>query len=171
MAVRHAMETTSTYAQAVSLLNRTRVLGPAYIIVGGVEAAEGVVLTKGAAHGGVLAAEGTTIDVWSLGSELSRSPPRPFLVETNYDHWEDPPPYDDRRDPAVDCLQSRLGGPAGYNFSGLYNVLSSVPNLNWLTAFTTLMHARSGELETYRQVCDDWKRCPPVAASAAGMRR
>ena len=58
-------------------------------------------------------------------------------------------------------MEHRLGGPRGYNFEGLYNVLSATPNLNRLTVYTSLFHAASGQLEAYRQLCEGW-RCPLV---------
>ena len=39
--------------------------------------------------------------------------------------------------------------------ASLYDVLSAKPNLNKLTAFTTLMRASDGEIETWRQFCED----------------
>ena len=83
-----------------------------------------------------------------------------FLLETNYDHQKKPSPIDDRRDAANDCMRTRLGGPSGYNFTGLYNVLQATPSNNHLTTFTTLMHAKTGRIEAYRQLCDDLLKCP-----------
>ena len=51
-----------------------------------------------------------------------------FLVETNYDHWNKPPFYDDRRTPAIYCLE-KMGREAA-SPAGIYNVLSTVPVLN-----------------------------------------
>ena len=159
---RHVFETAGSYAEAFALLNATRLLGPAYVILGGVGRAEGAVITKGAAGKGILAAEGKTINVWSLAS--AQASKDHFILETNYDHWADVLPFDDRRSPAYDCMRTRLGGPSGYNASGLYNVLSATPNLNRLTVFTTLMHAGTGRFEAYRQFCvtTATRHCPLV---------
>ena len=159
---RHAFETAGSYAEAFALLNTTRLLGPAYLILSGVGAGEGAVITKGAARRGALAPEGVTIDVWSLAAEQAKPWGDQFVLETNYDHWGKVLPIDDRRTPAYDCIRTRLGGSSGYNATGLYNVLSATPNLNKLTVFTTLMHAEAGRFEAYRQFCEDsaTRRCP-----------
>ena len=94
--------------------------------------------------------DGQTIDVW----HLKDTPSGKYLLETNYDHWESAPKFDDRREPAMDCLDDLAQSPRGFNgFEDLYNVLSAKPNLNRLTTYTTLMHPRTGELEAYRQFC------------------
>ena len=162
MVTRHAMEHAPSYADALSYINTSKVLGPAYIILGGVQPGEGRVLTKGSKRNGhPFRDEGETIDDWSLAHELARTPPRAFLVQTNYDRLGPPPKFDNRRDPAIDCMEHHLGGPSGYSFEGLYNVLSARPNLNMLTTYTTLMHPRTGSLEAYRQACVGWQ-CPLV---------
>ena len=80
-----------------------------------------------------------------------------FLLETNYDHGSPPPRFDNRRDPGRLCMEQLT--PAGFNVSGLYNVLSAVPNLNRLTTFTMVAHARTGRYEAYRQICTELD-CP-----------
>lgn len=163
MAARSVFENAElNYTSALATLNASQVMGPAYIILGGALPGEGRVITKGAKTKGVLAAEGVTIDDWSLAEELHRKPARSFLVQTNYDRTGPAPSFDDRRDPAVDCLEHHMGGPSGYDFPGLYSLLSTVPNLNKLTTFTTLMHSSSGRFESYRQLCVDRKGwlCP-----------
>ena len=101
-----------------------------YIIVGGVEPNEGVVITRG---------RSSAKDVWWLGSNGSW-----FLVETNYDHWTAPPSSDDRRDPAIKGMremgQSRVGTP------GLFTVFSTPPVLNDGTTHTVIMSAAYPEL-------------------------
>lgn len=51
-----------------------------------------------------------------------------FLVETNYDHWNQPPFFDDRRRPAIHCLDQM--GRENASPEGLYNVLSTKPVFN-----------------------------------------
>lgn len=62
-----------------------------------------------------------------LGSKVSGSGSW-FLVETNYDQWNAPPFYDDRRSPAVQCLNE--AGQGNASLSLLYNVLSTRPVMN-----------------------------------------
>ena len=42
-----------------------------------------------------------TIDTWNMDSKH----PNWYILETNYDHWTDPPFYNDRRTPANKCMQ------------------------------------------------------------------
>jgi len=152
MACRAAMEGSLTFEAGLDNLNSTRVLGPAYIILGGPNPGQGTVLTKGAA--GLFKPDGETLAVATLEGQLKKG--THYLVQTNYDGDADgskpPSKIDNRRDPAKLCMKEI--GPAGTNFTSIFNLLSSTPNLNRLTAFTTLMHVKTGQLETYRQQCD-----------------
>ena len=152
MLTRKVFQDATDYPEAFEALNNTKVIGPAYVIVSGVSAGQGAVITKGKTDLG----DGETIDVWSLADEIRQNNTY-FLVETNYDRTGPAPPSDDRRDPAVLCLKELT--PAKYNFNGLYNVLEATPNLNRLTTFTALMHAKTGRYETYREFCVGL-RCP-----------
>ena len=51
-----------------------------------------------------------------------------YLVETNYDHWNQPPFFDDRRTPAIQCLDKM--GRETASLSGIFNVLSTKPVFN-----------------------------------------
>ena len=153
MLTRSVFEDETDYNDALTKLNQTKVIGPAYIIFSGVEKGQGAVITKGAA--GALKPDGETVDIWSLTHEIANG--TFFLLQTNYDHGKPPPAFDNRRDPGRLCMEQLT--PSGFSFNGLYNVLNAVPNLNRLTTFTTLMHARSGSYEAYRQICIGLK-CP-----------
>ena len=147
MLTRVSFEEDSTYAAAHARLNATKIIGPAYIIVSGVEEGEGAVIAKGAS--GLLKQDGLTVDDWQLRDNIASGTYN--LVQTNYDRWKSPPFFDNRRDPAKLCMHQL--GPQAQDFTGLYNVLNAKPNLNDLTTYTTLMHAKSGRFETYRQLC------------------
>ncbi|XP_051475784.1 N-acylethanolamine-hydrolyzing acid amidase isoform X2 [Apus apus] len=62
-----------------------------------------------------------------------------FRVETNYDHWTTPPPFDDRRTAAIRALNAT--GQQNINFDTLFKVLSVKPVLNNNTVYTTVMSA------------------------------
>lgn len=49
------------------------------------------------------------------------SPSRWFEVETNYDHWERPPWFDDRIDPADDAMNAI--GQNDVSLEGMFQVL------------------------------------------------
>ena len=62
-----------------------------------------------------------------------------FLAQTNYDHWEPVPSYDDRRTPAIAHMKA-LGQPA-VGFSGLLSVMKMWPTFNHHTDFTAIISA------------------------------
>lgn len=152
-ATREAMETYDNYDDAVNFILQTSFIGPAFIIIGGSNPYEGCVCTMGPnrtlanywdiAHG--LPANDTTQNPW-------------YVLETNYNHWDQPPWFDDRRYPAEDCMG--IVGPSNIQIPTLYNVLNGVPNRNRLTTYTTLMYCATGHLEAYKQYCDELD-CPP----------
>ena len=116
----------SSFDKAVNTLSSAQIIAPCYLIVGGLSGDEGAVITQNRTMG---------IDVWRLNAEQGRW----FLVETNYDHWKQPPASDDRRDPAINGMKKI--GQAGLNDQTLFNVLSTPPVLNDGTIYTTIMSA------------------------------
>merc|ERR1740123_786948 len=120
---------------------------PCYVIMGGVKKDEGAVLTIGP--------NSTMFDRWDLKDALPRdNGTTPFYVlETNYDHWKEPPFFDDRRYPAEDCLDK--AGSKGVNWETLYNTLHGKPNRNRLTTYTTLMDSTTGGFVAYKEYCTD----------------
>jgi acid ceramidase len=143
---RQAIENAPDYDAAFAILNNTQLVGPAYIILGGVKAGEGAVFTR---------EEALSLRPMLLTDRIKNG--TFYVLETNYDWWVNPPFFDDRRFPAQDCL-ARVGS-AGINFESLFNVLSARPNLNLLTTYTTLMHVATGQMEAYKQQCEN--PCPP----------
>ena len=72
-----------------------------------------------------------------------------YLVETNYDHWKEPPAHDDRRHPAIKALEAI--GIAKITPETLYQALSTKPVLNEDTTYTTIMAAKYPELYKSRR--------------------
>merc|ERR1712000_347635 len=140
-AVREAMESSDNYPEALSFLNKTTLIGPAYIIIGGAKTGEGAVITKDGA---------ATLNVMTIAGREAKAH-ESFVVETNYDNWKAAPFFDDRRDPAIDCLNEL--GPAKVNLPNLFNLLSAQPNLNRLTTFTVLIDVAADSYESYKQRC------------------
>ena len=151
LAVRSMIERSDSYEAALATINQTELLGPAYIILGSPKSGQGAVVVKGETK---FLHEGNTVEIDTLEAQIANG--SSFLVQTNYDGdvTGDKPAsrIDDRRDPAKKCMKQL--GQAGTGFAGLYNLLSSTPNLNALTAYTTLMNIQTGEFEAYRQICD-----------------
>ena len=146
------------YADAVAQLNSTKLLGPAYMIVGGVRAGEGAVLTRDAKE---------SLHYWALPDSS-----KPYLLETNYvrprprparrhafpaptrpsaaaqDHWDGKP--HDRRDDGNACMDEQVAAGA-IGFEALFKTLSAAPTHNEDTTYTTLMSNFDGGFEAYIQ--------------------
>jgi len=151
---RDTMDQEPDFDSAVQRLATTTMVGPSYIIVGGVSEGQGMVITN---------APNTTqaYNMWPLsdGFPSNNASQAPwYLLETNYDHWTQPPFFDNRVDPAVDCMN--IVGPSNIAVDTLYNVLHAHPNRNRLTTYTTIMSAQTGHIESSLQYCDE-KGCVP----------
>ena len=129
----------SDFEKAVEMLSSTQIIAPCYIIVGGLSGDEGAIITQNRTMG---------IDVWRLNGSTGRW----FLVETNYDHWELPPIYDNRRDSAIKGMNAT--GQAALNKDSLFKILSTPPVLNNRTVYTTIMSASNPTL------LEGWIRIP-----------
>jgi len=126
----------------------TPLICPAYVIVGGPEVAQGAVLTMGPNN--------TLENYWDIPHALPANDTNQvpwYVLETNYDHWEEPPKFDDRRYPAEDCMN--IVGPQNISIATLFNVLDGKPNRNRLTTYTCIMLPATGHLESYYQYCTD----------------
>ena len=117
----------------------TKMLAPAYFIVGGNTTGQGSVITRD---------RDSAADVWNMVDAGGW-----YILETNYDHWKKPLFVDDRRTPANRCMQKMTKNNTGW--PGMFNVLSSKPVLNKLTTYTALMQVNDGSLETWLQDCPD----------------
>ena len=124
-------DTSLSFEDAVIKLGYDPLIAPCYLIVGGVNSNEGAVITRNRV---------AALDIWRLDTSKGRW----FLVETNYDHWEPPPPSDDRRDPAIKAMDE--AGRGNVSAPSLFRVLSSPPVLNNGTAYTVTMSASIPEL-------------------------
>uniref|UniRef100_A0A4W3J6G5 Acid ceramidase n=1 Tax=Callorhinchus milii TaxID=7868 RepID=A0A4W3J6G5_CALMI len=137
---RSVLENATSYAQAKDQLTNTKMLAPAYFILGGNRSGEGCVITR---------SRKACLDVWELDLKHGSW----YVLETNYDRWKDPLFLDNRRTPAMKCLnettQKKISLPA------IYDVLSTKPVLNKLTTYTTLMEVSSGTFEAYLRDCPD----------------
>ncbi|KZS03202.1 Acid ceramidase [Daphnia magna] len=141
--MRDVMEKADSYQQALTTLTTSKLLAPVYFILGGNTTDQGAIITRGR----------NEADVWFMGRGSVSQVSTWYLVETNYDHWNKPPFFDDRRTPAVHCLD-KMGREAA-SLSGLFNVLATKPIFNKLTAYTCLMDVSTGRFESWIRNCPD----------------
>jgi len=137
---RDTLDNATDYKSAVSMLSKTEMIAPAYFIVGGTKSGEACIITR---------SREKTIDTLNMDTNKGEW----YLLETNYDHWKKPLFIDDRRTPGNKCMKELT--QKGMSFKGLYNVLSTRPNLNKLTTYTALMQVDDGSLDTYLRDCPD----------------
>nr|XP_015200919.1 PREDICTED: acid ceramidase [Lepisosteus oculatus] len=128
------------YDDAKNQLSKTKMLAPAYFILGGNKSGQGCVITR---------SRRASLDIWEIDLERGRW----YVLETNYDHWKEPLFLDDRRTPAMKCMNQTT--QAKIAPATIYNVLSTKPVLNKLTTYTTLMDVSKGKLESYIRECPD----------------
>lgn len=139
---REVMEEAASYDEAQTKLSKTRLLAPVYFILGGIKPYQGCVITRDRDNFNML-----SLDSKSINTKLW------FLVQTNYDHWKTPPFFDDRRTPATKCLNE--AGQKNASLGLIYNVLSTKPVLNKESVYTSLMEAKSGQLQAWIRSCPD----------------
>ena len=82
--------------------------------------------------------------------EVSADKPT-FLLQTNYDHWNELPAADDRRNPGIYCMNKS----PSISFSALFNVLTCNKVLIQEAVLTALMDAKSGKMEVYLRKCPE----------------
>jgi len=131
-ALRKAMETLSTWKEAVHYLSTVPIVAPTYYIVAGLSGNEGVVITRD---------RWTAANFWYLNSTSW------FLVETNYDHWKPQPSDDDRADPAIRMMKTL--GQTGLDVPSFFGLFDTYPVLQQnLTVYTTIMSPATGFYDT-----------------------
>lgn len=141
-----------------ALLGATRLVGPAYAIIGGPKIGQGIVLT-------ITPNATEPVDTWRItdsdalpGSAATED--KFYVLQTNYDHWEEPPKIDDRETAAYDCMDNYVGVD-GVSMDSIYSVLAAMPNRNRLTTYTAVMDCAEGTLKAtlqycYEDACSPW---------------
>ncbi|RXM37100.1 Acid ceramidase [Acipenser ruthenus] len=121
---RSVLENATSYDDAKNQLSKTKMLAPAYFILGGNKSGQGCVITRSRL---------ASVDIWEIDLKKGRW----YVLETNYDHWKlEGPLLDDRRTPAMKCMNETT--QAKISLETIYDVLSTKPVLK-LTTYTTLM--------------------------------
>lgn len=142
--VRDVLEQAPDYQTAKHIFMTKPLLAPAYYILSGNKSGEGCLITRGRAE---------MMDL----QELDVAAGRWYLLQTNYDNWVAPPFYDDRRTPGKICMKEL--GQKKTGVRGLFNVLSTKPNLNKLTCYSAVMQVNDGMvswLQDCPNPCTPW---------------
>jgi len=131
--VRRVMETVGDFEGAITALARGPMINEAYLTVGGITPDQGAIITMGRER---------AANILRLNQSAF------YLLETNYDHWEPVPSYDDRRTPGRAHMDAI--GTKGVDYAGMYGVLTQWPTFNHHTDFTIVYSAANSSMyQTY----------------------
>ncbi|KAG8454270.1 hypothetical protein GDO86_000785 [Hymenochirus boettgeri] len=109
--IRDTLSEAKDYTDALNKLSTRQLISDVFFILAGTKSGEGVVITRNRSS----VADTRFLD--HLGGKW-------FLVQTNYDPWNEPPKYDDRRTPATKAVNET--GQRSINLDSLYKVVSVV---------------------------------------------
>merc|ERR1711920_401110 len=116
-----------------------------YLTMAGAAAGAGAIITRNGT--------GTNTDILRL--DKGRPADKPwFLIQTNYDHWTQPPKFDDRRDNGIKSMDAI--GPDKINLDTLWGVMSDTGKgsgtrgvYNEATISTQMVIPATSELHSY----------------------
>jgi hypothetical protein len=127
----------NNFESALDNLSDGELIADVYYIVAGISAGEGAVISRNRQN---------ATDIWRLNS-----PSRWFEVQTNYDHWEQPPWFDNRVTPANDAMMKM--GQNNVTLDGMFGVLSVKPVFNLQTTYSILACPADGTYISYTRYC------------------
>ncbi|XP_065911752.1 N-acylethanolamine-hydrolyzing acid amidase-like [Dysidea avara] len=128
-----------SYDEALDMLNKHYLAAPVYYILAGSKPNEGAVITRD---------RSILVNLWQLNVSAS-VPDSWYLLETNYDHWKSPVPYDNRRMYGVKYLK-QLGQNVGASMAGLLDVLFTWPLRNQFTMEVILMNPKAYIVQAFQ---------------------
>jgi len=124
--LRDLLETQASFEDALPIAQSAHLDAPSYIIMGGGNG-QGAIVTR---------ERNSAVDTWRLDPQVGRW----FVVQTNDDHWE--APDDIRREAANRHMNATTPDDLSQEF--MFGVMSSYPNLNYETTYTTVMDVGGG---------------------------
>jgi acid ceramidase len=134
---REVFENENDFESALENLSDDTLIADVYYIVAGVSSGQGAVISRNRLN---------ATDVWRLNS-----PTRWYEVETNYDHWENPPWFDNRVVPANNAMNAM--GQQSLSLDGMFKVLSVKPVFNLQTTYTILSCPADGTYKSFTRYC------------------
>ncbi|CAD6187729.1 unnamed protein product [Caenorhabditis auriculariae] len=123
--IREVLHNKRTYDEALQAFSTEHLISPSYIVIGGTKSGQGAVVSRN---------RWKAKDVYTLNWEKKRW----FLVETNFDHWNED--HDERRLKAIEELKNV--GPVYLNGQSMMKVISSHPVNNNMTIFSSSFSAK-----------------------------
>jgi len=134
---RNALTNQNDFESALNNLANDEILADVYYIMAGAYPSQGAVISRNRMNAS---------DIWRLAP-----PGRWYEVETNYDHWEPPPWFDNRITPANNAMNAM--GRNNLSLNGMFGVLSVKPVLNIQTTYTILACPAEGSYSTVTRWC------------------
>merc|ERR1712130_799183 len=146
---RDVFDQCDTYACAKKQMMNLEMVSPVYFILADGSSQNAITIVRDREQVAGSVALGSVKDSTKSGSW--------FLLQTNYDPWKSPPFFDDRRNPGIKCMnKGAISEGKGAKYStkeAVFDVLSTKPNLNMLTVYTSVMDLTKGTIETYIREC------------------
>jgi len=136
---RTALETVSTFDQAVQMLGTTEIVADVYYTIAGAAPGQGIVLARNRTD-------------TANSTKLNLPDGKWYVLVTNYDWWKPQPWFDDRYGPAMTYLNSM--GYQNCTLNNLFKVMSTKPVLNLQTTYTFLSIPKNSTYETYLRWCN-----------------
>jgi len=125
------------YNAALNDLSNATLIADVYYILAGTKPGQGAVITRNRMN---------ATDVWQI-----KSPSQWYVLETNYDHWEQPPWFDDRVAPAENALKAI--GQSRITWPGLLSVLSTKPVFNIQTTYSIIAIPKNNTYMSWTRYC------------------
>jgi len=144
-AMRRAFEGSTTFDEAEQWLTTERLANPGYFVMSGSRHGEGAIVTRD---------RESAPDVWHLYEASTKDTkginvqPEWFRMQTNYDHWEAAPTWDDRRTPGVAHAKAFLKD--GVDEKSVLKVMTTWPTKNFHTDITSVMCVQTGFIKTWK---------------------
>jgi len=134
---RKTLTNENSFDAGVNNLCNDELIADVYYTVAGSSPGQGAVISRNRQNAS---------DIWRL------APPKQwYLVQTNYDHWKQPPWFDNRVIPAEKVLNSI--GQSRVTLTGLMQTLSTKPVLNLQTTYSILSVPRNASWQSWTRWC------------------
>ncbi|CAG9314588.1 unnamed protein product [Blepharisma stoltei] len=128
-AIRDALETKQNFKEATEFLKNIPLIAGVYYIIAGSNRDEAAVITRN---------RHDVDDIWNFTKN------KWYLVQTNYDRWQNPPKEDDRLHPAQELLN--IVGKNSIDEDYLLQILSTQPIKNEFTIHSTILDPLTGKI-------------------------